>query len=211
MLIAIYAACLAAGGGFVLLSSFFGGDGDVDGDLDVDGGGDLEFDLDADADADFDADGATDAAPDGGVDGASWIPFLSFKFWTFALAFFGLSGLVLTAMGTLAPVFVALLATGTGVASGAMVHYALHRLQQQQLGSMVTVRRLLGAEATVRTAVRGQRPGEIVVTINGRTMRLLAVSDNEERLEAGAPVVVIAFKGGKAHVVPQREFLPEED
>lgn len=209
MLLAIYAACLAAGGGFVLLSSVFGADGDAD--MDIDGGGDLE--LDFDADGGIDADGGFDADAEGGgdFDIADWLPFFSFRFWTFALAFFGLSGLVLTALGTLAPPLVALLAAATGVLSGSAVHFALHRLQQQQLGSMVTTRRLLGAEAEVRTAVRGSRPGEVVVTIGGRTMRLLAISDRSERLEAGSPVVIIAFKDGKAHVVPQREFLPEEE
>lgn len=177
----VYAACLAFGGGFVVLSSFFGGGDDLDMDGDLDGG-----------------------------DVSLWFPLLSLKFWFYALASFGLTGLVLTLAlgGVLLPLLVAL---PTGLSIGWVVHWVFRRLAMDGDGSMAGTDRLLGAEAEVRVALRGNLPGEVRVMIGERPLDVIAVLDGGEgSLSAGERVSIIGLSDdGKARVIPVRTFLEE--
>lgn len=193
MMDTIYVAALVAGGGFVLMSSvadLFGGD--------MDAGGDAEVEVEVDPSAD-------PHAPMGELDVASFIPFLSFKFWTFASAFFGLTGFVLGHMN-IAPAVTFIVALVMGGLSGFGISYALHALKQNQVGSMVTTKRLLGAEALVRVAVRGADAGTIQIRVGDRPIDMLAVSESPERIEAGSRVVIIAIEGNRAKVMPKPAY-----
>lgn len=187
MMDTIYVAALVAGGGFVLMSSVAG-----------------LFDGDVDASSDVDGDHEVHAGPPT-ADVSTFIPFLSFKFWTFASAFFGLTGFVLGRLGTPA-VVTFVLAVLMGALCGFGISYALHALKRNQLGSMVTTQRLLGAEAVVRVAVRGQEPGNVKVHVGDRPIDMLAISDSPDRIEPGTRVVIIAVEGTRAKVMPKPAY-----
>lgn len=186
MLEMIYMVALVAGGGLVAVSSFAGGFG-----------ADAEFDLDADADVDADVGVDADAADFGDLS-----VFLKFKFWTFFFAFFGLCGYVLLKLHV--PDLMSLLvALPVGIVSGFSMSWVLEKLKARQRGSHATLDNLLGREAVVHTAVRGEIPGNVRVEFGGRTIELIASSDSTERIEAGEHVVIVAFEGGRARVVPK--------
>ena len=87
-----YLGSLTLGGVFILTSIFFG-----DADTDVDAIMDLDMDLDLDAD---EAALAVFQDPSDAIsDTGTWIPFFSLRFWTFALASFGLAGTLLELLG----------------------------------------------------------------------------------------------------------------
>lgn len=186
MLEMIYMVALVAGGGLVAVSSFAGGFGP-----------DADLDLDADVDADIELDADADAADFGDLS-----VFLKFKFWTFFFAFFGLCGYLLLKLQV--PEITSLIvALPVGVISGFSMSWVLEKLKKRQRGSHATLDNLLGREAIVHTAVRGEVPGQVRVELGGRSIDLIASSESVDRIEAGEHVVIVAFEGGKARVVPK--------
>ena len=108
-------------GGVLLGSSILLGSHD---DADVDGG-----DLDVDKDIDFDGD--TDIDLDGDI-GIFWI-FRSLRFWTFFLAFFGLTGVLLDGLGLIGSELVTLgLAIGMGTLVGVGGAAAIRALMKDE-------------------------------------------------------------------------------
>lgn len=184
MLEIIYMVALIAGGGLVAVSSFAGGFG-ADADLDMD----ADVDIDADVDA-------------GDGDFGDLSVFLKFKFWTFFFAFFGLSGYLLLKLGVTSWISVVVAIT-VGLVCGYAMSWVLEHLKQRQQSSHATLDNLLGREAIVQTAVRGAIPGNVRVAFGGRTIDVIANSESEDRIEAGETVVIVAFEGGRARVVPK--------
>lgn len=187
MLEIVYMVALIAGGGLVAVSSFAGGFG---------ADADLDFDADVDADVDFDAGDAGDA------DFGDLSVFLKFKFWTFFSAFFGLSGYLLLKLGVTAWISV-VVAIAMGLVCGYGMSWVLEHLKRRQQSSHATLDNLLGREAIVQTAVRGEIPGNVRVEFGGRSIDMIASSDSEDRIEAGETVVIVAFEGGRARVAPK--------
>ena len=103
-----YLGSLAFGGVLILASLVFG-DSDVDADLDVDA--DIDVDAEVELDADVEMVQIDDPAD---VVVSRWNPLFSMRFWTFALASFGLSGTLLTIIGIPA-IIAGVLASGMGL------------------------------------------------------------------------------------------------
>ena len=119
-----------------------GGNDDFDKDLSLDK--DFDFDADVDVDADLDADADLSAAT-GELDGEGWLPFLSMRFWTFALACFGMSGAIMTALDTSDWVSAPISAV-TGIGLGWMIAYVFHRLKQDTVSSNTNTTSLVNQE-----------------------------------------------------------------
>jgi membrane protein implicated in regulation of membrane protease activity len=130
----------------------------------------------------------------------AWLPLGSFRFWTFFAAFFGLTGTALTMLGTSSPVVVGA-AVAVGYASGLMLTRALRRLQVTTDSSLGEAD-LVGASAQVLLPVGGGRTGKVRLQIKGRTVDLLAETE-EAAMAAGERVLVIAAPAG-GHVVVAR-------
>ena len=112
-MLSAYIVCLLAGG-VVLGASVFGGHDS--------GGGDAHM---------GDTHAGTDHA--GHHDWAGRLPFLSLRFWTWGVTFFGLAGVALTLGGTTTSLIPWLAATG-GVGSGWGASWALGRLTRDAVG-----------------------------------------------------------------------------
>lgn len=182
MLEMVYVAALIAGGGLVLVSSLAGG---TDGDFEVEG--------------DADSPGVA----------SSLAPFLQLKFWSFFAAFFGLTGFLLERQGV-AGWLSLLLSLLVGLLCGFTISWSLDKLKSSQHGSQLSTGRLVGREGEVRTAIRGETPGEIRLIHGERGVDFLAVSDVPERIEAGTIVVVVSVEDTRLRVLPKQLLIDGE-
>ena len=199
MLTTIYILSTVLGGGLIALSTLFGDHGD--GDAGADGGADAGGDAGGDA---------GDGGGEGGHAG-TWLPILSLQFWTFGLAFFGLTGLLLSTL-TSAPVAVQLLtALPTGAISGLGVSYGIRKMRTQQISSSLDEQAYLGTEATLLFPLQRGDTSKIRFSLQGRTLELLAVTEEDAALPAGARVVITEIERGRAKVIAADLFLPAPD
>jgi membrane protein implicated in regulation of membrane protease activity len=179
-------------GGFLLALSMFGGGHDADADVSAD----------ADVDADADIDGGHD-----GFDAAlAWLPVASLRFWTFFAAFFGLTGLVLD-LGKLTGPWLGLgLATGVGYLCGASMTAIVRRLRRERVDSSLSADDCVGETARVVLPVSSGRAGKIRLEIKGRTIELVAETDEESELAVGQSCMVYEIKDGHAVVARAAEL-----
>ena len=223
-----YLICLIAGGVFVGLSMFAGADHDtnhdvdhgLDHDVDHDLDHDVDHDLDHDVDHDLDADGDCDVAHDVNVDAdvanpdiqALWLPFFSFKFWTFATCFFGLTGTLLTLLKlahsqlVIVPISVVI-----GLAAGTAMAYLLRKLKQDVVDSMVRKKDLVGATGVVELSFGKERKGKVLVEVKGQKIIYLAETDEDRPLERDEPVLVLGMEGNVIKVVRTEGLLTSGD
>jgi len=199
------------GGFFVLLSVFAGGD-----ELDTEAGIDVDTDLDAAGpglDADFDAEGdisvdAHDAEPD--VQ-ALWLPFFTFKFWTFGTCFFGLNGALLELIDAdvseRTGLFVSI---GVGLLAGWAVSYVLHSLRSRQSDSMVRAGDLVGHSARVEIPFGPGQFGKVRVGRKDQILEYRACSKQEREFEHGEECRVVAVDGMNVFVAATEQENQED-
>ncbi|MEM1414869.1 MAG: NfeD family protein [Myxococcota bacterium] len=198
MLTYAYLASLVFGGVLIGASILLGGHDDAD--LDADGDADFDADGDVDVDGDFDADG--DAGGDkGGIDvgdGASLFIFLkSLRFWTFFLAFFGLTGLILDGGGIVESEALAFaLALVMGVFSGVGTTSAIRALARDESGSAAHGGDYIGRTGKIIVPVKPGGVGRVRVEVKGQLVDVLATSDEE--LANAEEAMIIEMDGTRA-------------
>ena len=195
-MLTIYIVAAIMGGILVFASALSGGDGDVDHGVDV--GMDADVDLEVDADTDASADGSSLAA---------WLPFLSLRFWTYFVAFFGLSGVLLSTLTEWGWTAVVVAAGGIGLTTGFGVATFMRLLARTQTDSRIGSGDMVGAEGVVLLAVRPGDVGKVRVQIKGNAIDLIAHIDGDEALDIGAEVVVIGFRENIATIVRREELM----
>ncbi len=191
--LSLYLASLALGGVVLGVSLVGGGHGDVD----TDGGG-----------ADHDGHGQ------GGDSPSAFLPFLSLRFWTFAFAFFGATGALLTWLGLAAPLVIGLLAGGVGSATGYVAARVLTALKQQTVGALPSADAHVGREGTLLLPVAADQRGKLRLALAGHTVDLVAETDGAP-LPIGAAVVIVEMRGATAIVAPigiltEKSTIPAE-
>ena len=196
-MLTIYIVAAIMGGVLVLFSALGGGEGDLDQDVDLEADADVELEAGIDADTD---------GPDGG-DLASWLPFLSLRFWTYFTAFFGLSGVLLSTLTEWGGTAVATAAVGVGFTTGFGVATFMRLLAKTQTDSGIGSRDMIGAEGVVLLPVRVGDIGKIRVQIKGDVIDLIARVDGDEPLDVGAEVMIVAFEENTATVIPREELV----
>ncbi len=185
-------------------------DVDADADFDIDGDADVDLDADADADGDFDKDvdlSDLDDDQDLETQGKRYNPLTSFKFWTFFLAFFGLTGTVMTLLGLLSGEWLIFaISMFVGLFSGVGVSYTLHVANQSQGAKGVTERDYRGASAKVVIPFQRQNMGKIRLNIGGQIREMEAVAldtdDEEVVFDFDEECFVIDVEDGIARVIP---------
>ena len=189
-----YIFCLAVGGGFLALS-FFGDflEGDVDVDTDVDVGGDL----------------------DAASHGVGIAQLFSIRSIINALFGFGAAGTMLhMLLGGSQPGLTAVIAGGTGLASGALISTVFGYLKRTETGTLRGEQSFVGLTGEVSLEIVAGSPGTVTVRRGDRRIRIRArVADSyadTEALGAGQPVVVVDMKNGIAAVSPVGPRLLEE-
>ncbi|MCH9684169.1 MAG: hypothetical protein K0V04_22240 [Deltaproteobacteria bacterium] len=219
-MLATYLTCLVVGGVFVGLSSLgaIGKDVDLDADADIDV--DADVDADADIDVDHDLSGVTalsvgDAsqalAPHNPTRRGPFIPMLSFRFWTFGSAFFGLAGTLLSTLTPAGPVMVAALSAGTGIGVGTFSAWTVRWLRRP-VGESVRIRDYTGQIGELTMALREGGVSRIRLQVAERERLMLAVATEPLALPAGTRVVVLGIdEHGKALIAPETTIYGSED
>lgn len=130
---------------------------------------------------------------------AAWLPFLSLRFWTFFAAFFGLTGVVLTAL-SIAWLPALLASLGVGVVCGVMVSVLVQKVRMAQTDSSVQETDLEGTIAKVLLPISPDAPGKIRVNIKGSSIDMQAVTHDAGVVPRGAEVLVVKVGRGEAVV-----------
>ncbi len=201
-----YLGSLAFGGVLILASLVFG-DSDVDADADVDVDADFDADFDADADIDHDIDAGEMVHIDDPADMvvSRWNPILSMRFWTFALATFGLTGTLLTMIGTPA-IVTGVLAFAMGLGLGIGTAWMFHKLSREQISSKTTLSGIRGVHATVLLPLRPEGMGKVRLLVDEQQVDVLARTTTGTTLDAKSTVLVVNIEDGIANVT----CLPED-
>ena len=194
----VYIFALVLGGVLLGASIFLGGsDTDVDADVDAD--------FDADADADADGGDAlqgqqglqTEHADAHGSLSGFVASFLSLRFWTFFLAFFGLTGTVLAGLELASSGIAAGLSVGMGLVTGQATVAIIRSLSKSESSIAPTENDYVGKSGRLLVGV-GDGLGKVRVEVKGTTVDLLAKSD--ESLTKGTEVLVVTVEGTTAVV-----------
>ncbi len=190
VLLSVYASALVFGGVFVGASA-------------------LGFDKSHDAEVHADIHGQVDVGGDAGHHdhdhagvgeaGAMLSTFLSFRFWTFALASFGLSGTLMSVFGVSGWISLPVsLLGGFGVGLGVGTLFRL--ANKRQVGTIADVKQLLGREGPVLLPIGEGKPGKIRVTHDGQALDLLARTRDARGFARGERVLVVDMLAGEATV-----------
>lgn len=135
----------------------------------------------------------------GGVEGIL-NAFLSLRFWTFALTFFGLTGLVLDGVlghSWLAIVFAVLLGLGAGYTAVLV----LRRLAASETSTAASERDYVGKVGRVLLPFGPGQTGKLRLTLKGTTVDVLANTDEERPFEPGEDALIIHMNDTIAAVV----------
>lgn len=211
MLVYLYLFALIVGGVLLGASILLGG-----GDHDVDSDGDLHLDFDADADADLDgdlhaeadadaaagpdADHALDVGGHGGADFFLW-SFRSIRFWTFFLAFFGLTGLALTWLGLVDSQWLGLgLAVGMGTLTGFGAAAVLRALGTDTAANVASSSDYIGKTAKVVVPVKKGGVGKVRVQLRGTTVDVLATTDEDAFGSRDEAMIIEMDETGRARI-----------
>ncbi|MDX2244511.1 MAG: NfeD family protein [Leptolyngbyaceae cyanobacterium bins.302] len=198
----VYWLCFAVGGVFVLLAMLGGVDGAdfADHDVDLHVGEDVEWAE------------AKERSPTSPFlpQRAPWYSFFSIiktlKFWTFALCFFGLTGLVLSQIaGGLSPTLIAIVAVGMGVLCGSLVAGSLRLLRRRQVDSLIRSSDLVGLTGIVEVPFDQTTRGKVRLLVKGSMIDLIANTDDAKFLQAGDRVLVVGTEQNRLWVVADRE------
>lgn len=181
-----YVFSLIVGGVLLAASMFLGGDADAD------------MDIDAGVDGDFD--GHVDHQGDADVLGGFFGALTSLRFWTFFLAFFGLTGFLFSWLELLGewPRFGVALATGLVVGYGIVSLF--RRLQAGEHSIAAGVNDYVGKTGRVMVRIGDGNVGKVRIELKGTTVDILAETDDADALSTGQTVLVVQMRGTTAQV-----------
>jgi hypothetical protein len=194
----LYLGSLALGG-VLIVASIVLGDADTDADVDFDADVDADFGggLDGDQDALLILKDPSDAMADAGT----WLPFFSLRFWTFALATFGASGLLLHLLGVSG-----FLAAGVSICLGGTIGtgaaWIFRQLQMTETTGNVRMLEVAGTEATVLLAVSKDKAGKVRVVIDGQHVDMPARTQSGAVINRNEKALVVHVDEGVALITP---------
>jgi membrane protein implicated in regulation of membrane protease activity len=192
----IYLGSLTLGGILIGASILFGdGDVDADADFDIDVDGDFDGGLDVDNDLMLVVKDPADAV----VDAGTWLPFLSLRFWTFAMAAFGLSGALLTILGV-ATVITAVVSAVMAAGIGTGASWMFRALQTTQVSGNVGLRDVRGNEAKVLLPVGPDKMGKVRLLLDGQYVDLPARTQCKDLINRDDKVLVVDVSDGVADI-----------
>ena len=215
MLIYAYLFALVVGGVLLGASVLLGGHDGVgehsaDGDA---GGADASADLDGDLDGDasgfgHDLDHSLSTDNHGGLEhdigvGADFLlwSLTSIRFWTFFLAFFGLTGLSLEGLGLIDNSTVTLgLAIMTGLITGYGAAGVIRWLSRDTSGTAATSADYVGKSVRVVVPVKAGHTGKVRLELKGQLVDVLAFADDDENFASKDEAMIIEMDGTRARI-----------
>ncbi|MGM0596947.1 MAG: NfeD family protein [Myxococcota bacterium] len=217
-MINIYWLALGLGGAFLVLTTFLGGDSDSDGDFDGDFDGDLDGDLgggvdldveggglEGDIEGDIEGDGEGENSVDAGASlGMLDILFLikSIRFWTFFIAFFGLTGVGLTYIRGDGVITLSV-SIGMGLFSGYSIAHLFRYMSRSNVSSAVSESDIIGSPAKVLLPIKPDDKGKVRIILKGSIIDKIAVCDEGE-YDLGEEVTIVEIFGNKVKVTGKK-------
>ncbi len=139
-------------------------------------------------------------ATDAGVE-SILVAFLSLRFWTFFLAFFGLTGVVLDGFGLISSTTVAaVVSIGMGLGAGYGSVWLMRVLRADDSNSAVAAAEYVGRSARVLVAFGPGQVGKIRLEVKGSTIDLLAVGIEDKSFAVKDEVLVVEMDGTRAKI-----------
>ena len=127
--------------------------------------------------------------------------FLSARFWTFFLAFFGLTGLSFHALGLLPWWWLTFtLAVGVGLAAGGGASLVVRELARRESNSAARVADLVGKTARVTVGFGPGGTGKVRLEAKGTTQELLAQPIDDATFQPKDEALIVAIEGTTARV-----------
>lgn len=183
---ALYVVTAIVAGALILLSAFLGHS---------EGGADIGHDADH------------DVSHDHGFDHGGWLPFLSIRFWTYALATFGIVGLLFTIFDLASATATLITAIGVGLGMGFAVSALIRLIRNVTAGDGTNDAELLGMPAKLLVPIKENQPGKIRTTIRGELIDMLAFSDGGNPIDTGEEVIILAIENDRARVAKREDVL----
>lgn len=202
-----YLSAFVIGGFFVALSAFSGVDEDL--------GGDAGVDMDADAGVDLGGDGdasIAEASHGGRARGRRpFNPLLSFRFWTFSAAFFGLTGSLLEVTESTSEPFTMGLSLLMGIGTGLGVSWLVRALREPVSGGVKSVTEHTGAVGSLLLNLKQGGTSKVRLRLEQQDVDFLAVAADSQPIAKGERVVILGFTdAGMARVAPERTLFKQE-
>ncbi len=196
MMLTAYWLCFGIGGAFVLLAVLSGFDGIDFGDPDAD----IHLDIDLEL---VDTGDRPSSVLTRQRARYSFLDVLkSFKFWTFGLCFFGLTGLVLSNLSTpLALTVITVISILMGISCGAIMAGSLRALQRQKSDSLVRTDDLVGLTGTVQLPFDKESRGKVRLQVKGSLIDSIAYTTDGIPLRLGDRVLVVGMERDRLWVV----------
>lgn len=208
-MLTLYVALLVVGGALVVASMFGAGHGDAD------VGAEVAADAGVDA-ASVEASADGPSAEHGGAEEAlAWLGFFGLRFWTWAAAFGGLTGLALRFIAGIPEPAAAIASSLMALLAGASASATYRLLARAQTTSAVSEDELVGQDAEVVVALGGGdsarlgAPGKVRVSLRGEVLDLVADTHEGAGFAVGAPVTIVASRAARVTVVRRDALLPE--
>ena len=178
-----YVFALIAGGILLGASIVLGGTHEADADMGAHGAGHA---------------GAEDHAP--GAFGGALAMLVSLRFWTFFLAFFGLTGMVFTIFDLAPWIVTAVAAAVMGLAAGVGASLIVKQLSGRESNSASSSADYVGKTALVLVPIAKGQLGKIRLTLKGSTVDVLAASDEEPGFATKDEVLIVEMDGTTARI-----------
>jgi membrane protein implicated in regulation of membrane protease activity len=214
----IYWICFGAGGIFVLLAVIGGIDGaDIDGvpDVGLDDLGLDEVPTDFNPDVEF-RDPVTAPPRQSGIYGGNrptnlWISPLSlltsFKFWTFGLCFFGLTGLLFSWLQPqLGPILIFAIALTMGLLIGGGMAWSIQLLRSRHVNSLSSPEELVGKIGVVEIPIDPEHRGKVRLNLRDGFRDIVARTSDSRSLAVGDTVVIVGIEDNQVWVVAEESL-----
>lgn len=211
-MLALYVFCAIVGGGLILLSALGGlSEGLMDGidshtDFDA---GSVDYDHDVSLGHGEGFEHHVEMAKEFAPTSDFWLPFLSLRFWIYAVGGFGLVGTLLSLFQMASPAVIPWVAAGFGVVIGTLVSYTMRALTKGELDSSVREKDFMGVMGQLTVLPRNGEPGKVRMSIKGETIDMLAIPDGDVEFERGEEVVVVGIEGTRVRVVRYTDIMDE--
>ncbi|MCS6798636.1 MAG: hypothetical protein NZ898_08900 [Myxococcota bacterium] len=125
----------------------------------------------------------------------------SLRFWTFALAFFGASGLLLDGLDLAGELLSALVAIAMGLGSGALAAWVMRKVGGDALGAPPSSVDFVGRTGRVLVPVEKGRVGKVRVELQGKTVDVLATTEEDRAFDAREEAIIIEMgEDGRARI-----------
>jgi len=147
-------------------------------------------------------------APLGGAESyLYWL--VSVRFWTFFVAFFGLTGLVFDGLGLVSSQWATLaIALAMGSVSGGGAMLVLRKLTKDETNSAVSTADYVGRTGRVLVGFAAGGVGKIRLEVKGSSIDLLAMPEDDRTYTPNDEIIVVEMSGLHAKVSHVRPSSP---